>query len=132
MATLIIISGKQRGEYLPLGQRTSVIGRSESLLLQILDDGVSRRHFRVVFDKESKKYYAEDMNSRHGTLINMRRINKRTALSEGDQIIVGETSLLFTEKDFDTQESALMHCKQVGERAKTTRMDSGNSQQPRT
>jgi pSer/pThr/pTyr-binding forkhead associated (FHA) protein len=43
------------------------------------------------------------MNSKHGTLINMRRINDKTALSEGDQIIVGETSLLFTEKDFDTK-----------------------------
>jgi pSer/pThr/pTyr-binding forkhead associated (FHA) protein len=129
MGSLIVISGKQRGEYLPLGQRTSVIGRSESLPLQILDDGVSRRHFRVLFDKDSDEYYAEDMNSRHGTLINMRRINEKTALSEGDQIIVGETSLLFTEKDFDTQESALMHCKMVGEKSKTTRMDSGDSQQ---
>lgn len=129
MGSLIVISGKQRGEYLPLGQRTSVIGRSESLPLQILDDGVSRRHFRIQFNKESKKYYAEDMNSRHGTLINMRRINEKAALSEGDQIIVGETSLLFTEKDFDTQESALMHCKQVGEKSKTTRMDSGDPQQ---
>lgn len=125
MASLTIILGKQRGEYLPLGQRTSVIGRSESLPLQILDDGVSRRHFRVVFDKESKKYYAEDMNSRHGTIINMRQITEKTQLSEGDQIIVGETSLLFTEKDFDTKESALMHYMQVGEKSKTTRMDSG-------
>jgi len=125
MATLIVISGKQRGEYLPLGQRTSVIGRAESLPLQILDDGVSRRHFRVLFDKDSGKYYVEDMNSRHGTLINMRRTTERAPLSEGDQIIVGETSLLFTEKDFDTKESALMHYKMVGEKSKTTRMDSG-------
>ncbi len=129
MGSLIVISGKQRGEYLPLGQRTSVIGRAETLPLQILDDGVSRRHFRVVFDKDSGKYYAEDMNSRHGTLINMRRITDKTPLSEGDQIIVGQTSLFFTEKDFDTKESALMHYKLVGEKSKTTRMDSGDSQQ---
>jgi pSer/pThr/pTyr-binding forkhead associated (FHA) protein len=123
MGSLIIISGKQRGEYLPLGQRTSVIGRSESLPLQILDDGVSRRHFRVLFDKNSGKYYIEDMNSRHGTLLNMQRITEKTALAEGDRIIVGQTRLLFTEKDFDTKESALMHCKMVGEKSKTTRMD---------
>jgi len=125
MGSLIVTSGKQRGEYLPLGKRISVIGRSESLPLQILDDGVSRRHFRVQFDKDSGKYYAEDMNSRHGTLINMRRVNQRTVLAEGDQILIGGTSLLFTEKDFDTKESALMHWKQVGEKSKTTRMDSG-------
>lgn len=128
MGSLIIISGKQRGEYLPLGQRTSVIGRSESLPLQVLDDGVSRRHFRIVFNKDSGKYYVEDMNSKHGTLINMRRITEKTPLSEGDQITVGKTSLFFTEKDFDSKESALMHYKMVGEKSKTTRMDSGDSQ----
>jgi pSer/pThr/pTyr-binding forkhead associated (FHA) protein len=127
MGSLIITSGKQRGEYLPLGQRTSVIGRSESLPLQILDDGVSRRHFRVLFDKDSGKYYAEDMNSRYGTLLNMQRITEKTALADGDRIIVGETRLLFTEKDFDTKESALMHCKMVGEKSKTTRMDPGDT-----
>lgn len=128
MGSLIVTSGKQRGEYLPLGQRTSVIGRAETLPLQILDDGVSRRHFRIIFNKNSGQYYAEDMNSKHGTLINMRRINDKIVLSEGDQIIIGETSLLFTEKDFDTKESALMHYKMVGEKSKTTRMDSGDPQ----
>jgi len=123
MGSLIIISGKQRGEYLPLGQRTSVVGRAETLPLQIVDDRVSRRHFRIHFDKDSNKYYAEDMNSKHGTLINMRRLTDKTALSEGDRIVVGETSLLFTEKDFDTKESALTHYKMVGEKSKTTRTD---------
>jgi len=128
MASLIVISGKQRGEYLPLGQRTSVIGRAESLPLQILDDRVSRIHFRVHFEKDSKKYYAEDMDSKHGTLINMDRITQKTALAEGDQIQIGETKLLFTEKDFDTQESALMHWKTVGEKSKPTRVDWSNTQ----
>jgi len=128
MASLIVISEKQKGEYLPLGQRTSVIGRAESLPLQVLDDGVSRKHFRVFFDKDTQKYYAEDMDSRHGTFVNMRRITQKTALAESDQIQIGKTKLLFTEKDFDTKENALMHYKQVGERAKTTRMDSGNTQ----
>lgn len=128
MASLIVISGKQRGEYLPLGQRTSVIGRAESLPLQILDDRVSRIHFRVHFEKDSKKYYAEDMDSKHGTLINMDRITQKTVLAEGDQIQIGETKLLFTEKDFDTQESALMHWKTVGEKSKPTRVDWSNTQ----
>ena len=123
MGSLIVASGEKRGEYLPLGQRTSVIGRAESLPLQILDDMASRQHLRVRFDKLTGKYYAEDMGSKHGTLINMRRISEETILAEGDQILIGETRLLFTEKDFDTQESALMHWKKVGERAKTTRIE---------
>ena len=128
MASLIVISGKQKGEYLPLGQRVSVIGRAEMLPLQILDDGVSRKHFRVFFDKDTKKYYAEDMKSRHGTRINMRRITEKVALTEGDHIQIGGTRLLFTDNDFDTKENALLHYKQRGEGAKTTRVESEDTQ----
>jgi pSer/pThr/pTyr-binding forkhead associated (FHA) protein len=120
MASLIVISGKQTGEFLPLGQRISVIGRAESLPLQILDDMVSRRHFRIRFDKDTKKYYAEDMGSKHGTFINMHKIIRETVLAENDEIQIGQTKLLFTEKDFDTQESALMHWKKVGEKLRST------------
>lgn len=123
MASLIVVSGKQKGEYLPLGRRTSVIGRAESLPLQILDDLISRRHFRVIFEEATSQYYAEDMESKHGTFVNMRRLADRVMLREGDQILLGETSLLFTQEDFDTKESALLHWKKVGEKAKTTRME---------
>jgi len=123
MASLIVVSGKQRGEYLPLGQRTSVIGRAESLPLQILDDMVSRRHFRVLSEGSTGKYYAEDMRSKHGTFLNMRRLGGKNALTENDRILIGETTLLFTERDFDTKESALMHCKTVGEKAKPARAE---------
>lgn len=75
----------------------------------------SRRHLRIQFDKASGKYYAEDMGSKHGAFINMRRVSEKTVLAEGDQILIGETTLLFTEKDFDTQESALLHWKKVGD-----------------
>jgi pSer/pThr/pTyr-binding forkhead associated (FHA) protein len=120
MASLIVISGNQTGEFLPLGQRISVIGRAESLPLQILDDIVSRRHFRIRFDKGTGKYYAEDMGSKHGTFVNMRRITKETVLAEDDEIQIGQTKMIFTEKDFDTQESALMHWKKVGEKLRPT------------
>src|SRR5512141_3093738 len=104
MASLIVVSGKQAGEYLPLGRRTSVIGRGENLPLQVLDDLVSRTHFRVVFDEALKKYYVEDMKSKHGTFLNRRRLEEddRSMLREDDQILIGETTLLFTERDFDT------------------------------
>ncbi len=35
MASIIVVSGNQKGEYLPLGRRVSVIGRAENLNLQI-------------------------------------------------------------------------------------------------
>jgi len=120
MASIVVTSGKQEGEYLPLGRRTSVIGRAENLLLQILDDLVSRKHLRIRFRESEGRYYAEDMDSRHGVLINNLRITSETALSEGDQILIGQTTLLFTDKDFDDRESALMHYKKVSERDRRT------------
>ena len=123
MASVIVASGDSKGEYLPLGRRISVIGRAESLPLQILDDLVSRKHLRIKFDETTSKYLAEDLDSKHGTFINKGKISGATVLVEGDEILLGQTVLSFTEKDFDTQESALMHYKKYGERSRVTRIE---------
>ncbi len=123
MASIIVTSGEQKGEYLPLGRRTSVIGRGEALPMQILDDLVSRKHLRMWFDEATKKYDAEDMDSRHGVFINRHKVSARTPLAEDDEILIGETTLLFTEKDFDDSESALRHYKKFGERMRPTRLE---------
>jgi len=123
MASIIVTSGEQEGEFLPLGRRTSVIGRAENLPLQLLDELVSRKHLRIRFDEASNRYEAEDMDSRHGVFINRSRIAKPTPLAESDEILVGQTTLLFTMEDFEDRESALSHYKKVGERARQTRLE---------
>ena len=123
MASIIVISGKQKGEYLPLGRRTNVIGRAEALPMQILDDMVSRKHLRIRYNEDTKEHFAEDMNSKHGVIINDRKITAQATLREGDQIRIGQTTLLFTEKDFDDRESALSHFKKVGERQRPTMIE---------
>lgn len=124
MGSIIVTSGKQKGEYLPLGQRTSVIGRDEALSLQVLDVLVSRKHLRIWFDKSTNKYYAEDMHSKHGVCINGHKITDSTTLTDGDEILMGNTTLLYTDEDLDSRESALSHYKKRGERAYRTRGDS--------
>jgi len=123
MASIIVISGEQKGEFLPLGRRISVIGRAENLPLQLLDDLVSRKHLRIRFDEASGQYDAEDMDSRHGVFINHNRISRLTRLTDGDEILLGQTVLFFTTEDFDDRESALSHYKKVGERSRQTRID---------
>ncbi len=123
MASVIVISGEQKGEFLPLGRRFSVIGRAENLPLQLLDDSVSRKHLRFSFDEANNRYLVEDMSSRHGVFVNRSRISLATPLSEGDEILVGQTTLLFTMQDFEDRESALSHYKKVGERSRQTRID---------
>jgi pSer/pThr/pTyr-binding forkhead associated (FHA) protein len=120
MASIIIISGPQKGNFYPLGQRTNVIGRAEALPIQVLDDLISRRHMQIRYYKDKNQYYALDMRSKHGVFINERKITQETALVDGDEILIGQTTLMFTEKDFDDRESALSHFKKVGERMRPT------------
>lgn len=123
MASLIIASGQNEGDYYPLGRRTTVIGRDEAVPVQIIDQYISRKHMQIRFEKALQRYYALDMKSKHGVFINKRRISDETALSDGDEIDIGGVTLLFTEKDFDDRESAMSHYKKVGERARVTRIE---------
>jgi len=123
MASIIVISGEQKGEFLPLGRRVNVIGRAESLPIQILDDMVSRKHLRIRYNENTHEHSAEDMSSKHGVIINNQKITGQTTLKEGDQIRIGQTTLLYTEKDFDDRESALSHFKKVGERQRPTMIE---------
>jgi len=123
MATIIVGKGNQKGDYYPLGHRTNVIGRDEAVPIQILDEHVSRKHMHIRFDKDKERYYALDMKSKHGVFINGGKIDSETALSDGDEIVIGQTTLLFTLKDFTDKESALSHFKKVGERRRTTLID---------
>jgi len=120
MASLIVTSGKQEGDYYPLGRRTNVIGRDEALFIQILDNMVSRKHMQIRFDQDTSRYFAYDMKSRNGVYVNNRKIEKETPLRDGDIILIGLTSLLFMDKDFKDKDSALLHYKKVGERMRVT------------
>jgi pSer/pThr/pTyr-binding forkhead associated (FHA) protein len=117
------MSGDQKGDYYPLGRRTNVIGRDEGAPIQILDEHISRKHMQIRFDPDKKQYYALDMRSKHGVFINGARINDETLLVDDDQIHIGQTDLLFTEKDFADRDSALSHFKKVGERMRATIID---------
>jgi pSer/pThr/pTyr-binding forkhead associated (FHA) protein len=123
MASIIVMTGAQKGHYYPLGHRTNVVGRDEGLLIQIIDEHVSRKHLQIRFDKEKGQYYALDMKSKHGVFINGSKIDNETALTDCDQIHIGRTDLLFTEKDFADGESALSYYKKVGERIRPTIID---------
>jgi pSer/pThr/pTyr-binding forkhead associated (FHA) protein len=120
MASILVISAGGKEDYYPLGQRTTVIGRDEALPIQILDKQVSRKHMHIRFDKNDGRYYVLNMKSKHGVFINGRKIDDKTVLRDGDQIRIGNTSLLFTTKDFNDRDNALSHFKKIGERRNTT------------
>jgi pSer/pThr/pTyr-binding forkhead associated (FHA) protein len=123
MASIIVVSGPQKGDYYPLGKRTNVIGRAETNPIQILDERASRKHVQIYFNEDKQRYYALDMKSTHGVFINGSKIKDETVLANDDQIRIGETTLFFTVKDFPDRESAMSHFKKVGERIRTTLID---------
>ena len=123
MASIIVTTGSQKGNYYPLGQRTNVIGRDEALPIQIRDSNVSRRHIKIRFNENNWSHSAVDLGSKNGVLINGVKIDKETNLNDGDVINIGNTELMFTKKDFFDRESVLAHIKKAGERERPTKAD---------
>ena len=122
MPSLIVSSGKQEGLFLPLGKKTSVIGRDEAAPLQIEDEKVSRRHVQIRFEASDGRYRCFDMKSTNGTLYNGRQVTSEIVLSEGDEIQIGDTRMLFTMEDPTDRPNALAVLKKVGERRRSTLM----------
>ena len=120
MASIIVTLGKQEGNFWPLGKRTTVVGRDETVPVQILDDLVSRKHMQIRFDSSADTYTIIDMNSSNGVYINTQKIDDETLLAEDDVISIGQTVLLFTKKNIEDRESAISHYKKVGEKVKVT------------
>jgi pSer/pThr/pTyr-binding forkhead associated (FHA) protein len=122
MATLIVMSGPGVDNYYPLGRRTTVVGRDEGVLVQVLDPHCSRKHFQILFKPETELYYVLDMRSRHGTLVNGEKVgsDREKPLCNNDVITAGGTTILFTTRDFPDRHSALAYRKQAGQREEAT------------
>ncbi len=120
MAGILVVSGKSRGYYFGLHEGTMVVGRDESCQMQVLDEMVSRQHVQFRYDPQAKSYCVTDLHSANGLFINGRRISGETTLDDGDTILIGESKLFFSTKDFIDGDSALLHFKHRGERGKST------------
>ena len=123
MAALTVLFGDRGGDCFPLGRRTSVIGRAESLSIQILDERVSRKHLQIRFDPHTNGYSVIDMASKNGVFVNGVRIETETRLADRDRIRIGNILLLFTEGDVGVNEAVLHRFKKVGQRLEPTHLD---------
>ena len=123
MASIIIMSGTQNEFYSLDQQHVYVIGRSENLPIQILDEYVSREHLQIHFDRRKNCFCALDLGSRHGVFINGRKIVMETFLADDDRIRIGDTTILFTSEDFSDNDSAFSHFKKFGEFEKPTQVE---------
>ncbi len=120
MPSIIIVAGSNEGDYYPLGKRTMVAGRDEAVPIQIVDELVSRKHLQIRFEQSDSRYRALDMKSANGVFVNGRKIASETVLEDGDIIQIGNSKLMYTNKDFPDRESAMAHYHKQGERGKST------------
>jgi PAS domain-containing protein len=88
-ATLVVLCGHLRGTSFPLFQR-SVIGRALGCDIQLVHDGISRRHCEIVLGEEDARI--SDLGSTNGTLVNGERVTA-ASVYHGDKIEVGPVVL---------------------------------------
>jgi len=90
-AFVIVLAGDRMGEMFELSQGRTTIGRGLQADVRINDEGISRTHAQVEY--EDGAYYLSDAGSTNGTYANGGRVD-RLALSEGDKIQIGASSVL--------------------------------------
>lgn len=76
----------------PFQSRVTIGSEGDNDLI-IADKKVSMHH--LVVEKEGTSYYVRDNNSAFGTFLNGERIQDRASIASGDEIAVGEHTLLF-------------------------------------
>lgn len=120
MSSLVVVSGKSRGYMFPLKERTIRIGREEGCDIQIVDEMVSREHMELRYDDPGDFFEAIDLESANGVFVNDHKLGRPTRLRDGDLLMIGESKLLFTVKEFGDGDTALNYFKQRGEAARNT------------
>jgi two-component system cell cycle response regulator len=94
---LIVLVGSNVGEMYRIDGNEAVLGRSPTAQVRFNDEGVSRRHARVL--EMGGSIVVEDLKSANGTLVNGEVVERR-ALKDGDKVQLGPNIVLrFTYHD---------------------------------
>jgi diguanylate cyclase (GGDEF)-like protein len=102
-AVLTVLTGLSAGQAFTLRQVETIIGRGRDCGVKLDDQGISRRHCRVVGTVEGG-YLAEDLESTNGTYVNGKR-HKRAKLKPGDRLQIGPDVVLRLTMSDETEEA---------------------------
>ena len=96
-AVLLVLAGSNVGKTYNLAEGETFLGRGQNATIRLNDDGISRRHARLV--QTGGLVRIEDLQSANGTLVNGEAVTQQP-LADGDKIRLGSTTILkFTYSD---------------------------------
>lgn len=92
---LVFDDGSRHGRPIPLAKDVFTLGRGRDADFQIaIDASLSRVHCQLV--REDGHVWIEDAGSSNGTSVNGVTLEGRVQLEPGDQILIGQTELMFS------------------------------------
>src|SRR6187399_1189337 len=103
MPSLILKFDERELQECAVGTSPISIGRLPDNNIVIDNPAVSGRHARVY--REGSHYVLEDLKSTNGTFVNDKPVARHTLL-EGDVVLVGKHTLLFTQKGGEQEAAA--------------------------
>ncbi|WP_256443954.1 FHA domain-containing protein [Myxococcus landrumensis] len=103
--------GLQEGRELVFEQAEVKIGRTSENDVVLHDHGVSRHHARIIM--RGGQYFAEDVGSANGTVLNGRSLTGEQLLRDGDRIGVGPVEFTFVWVPPDGDEDATRPIRRV-------------------
>ena len=94
---LMIMNGLKQGQTIKFGPSINeiIFGRGEEADVRLDDVNVSRKH--AVFSREHNQFFVADMSSKNGVSVNGKKIDKKTAISDADEIEIGSIRLIFVD-----------------------------------
>ena len=119
MAGLMIATGEQAETYYQLASRPITGGRDPAREIQILDPKVSRKHFQI--RKQGDHHTIIEFKSLNGVAINGSKIDGETRLNDGDEILVGDTLLVYYTDDNPDRSNALNRFRVASRQAREDR-----------
>ncbi len=120
MATLVINDGSVNDRQFALENHPLLmIGRSEDCTFQVLDSHVSRKHLQLRLDAETGRHQAINYSKSGESYVNGKAISEPTDLSDGDQIRIGDTTMIYSEVDRTKAQTAKEAWFKKGQELKT-------------
>jgi pSer/pThr/pTyr-binding forkhead associated (FHA) protein len=94
---LVILTGPESGNSIPLTTEKTMVGRSESCDIRPMDAEVSRKHCSI--EMKDDRYWVFDLMSLNGTFVNDTRVQSKHVLNDGDELRLAFFSMRFRMKE---------------------------------